>query len=69
MGSLQAGLVSDVKLENFLDYDLAEDDRTLAEEGKYVYWCKEHIEARTINYVLSCNGYATFYQHPVTTGS
>ena len=45
MGSLQAGLVSDVRLDEFLVYDLAEDDHTLADEGKYVYWCKERIEA------------------------
>lgn len=68
MGSLQAGLISNVRLENYLDYDLAEDDRTLADEGKLIYWCKERIEARTINFVLRNNGYATTRLDPVTTG-
>lgn len=67
-GSLQAGLVSDVRLENFLEYDLAEDTRTLADEGKFIYWCKEKIEAKTISYVVSSNGYATTILNPVTTG-
>ena len=66
-GSLQAGLVSDVKLDDFLDYDLAEDSRTLADEGKFIYWCKEKIEAETINYVVRKNGYATTILNPVTT--
>ena len=69
MGSLQAGLVSDVRLDEFLVYDLAEDDHTLADEGKYVYWCKERIEARTINYVLHENGYGTTQMFPVTSGA
>ncbi|MCR5225313.1 MAG: hypothetical protein K6C34_04485, partial [Alphaproteobacteria bacterium] len=68
MGSLQAGLVSDIQLNDYLEYDLAEDDRTLSDEGKYVYWCKEKIEAKTINYVLKENGYATTNLTPVTTG-
>ena len=50
-GSLQAGLVSDIQLDNYLEFDLAEDARTLADEGKYIYWCKEKIQAKTINYV------------------
>ncbi len=69
MGSLQAGLISEVRLENYLAYDLAEDDRTLAEEGKLIYWCKEKIEARTINFVLRENGYATTKMMPVTSGA
>lgn len=68
MGSLQAGLISNVQLPDYLEYDLAEDDRTLADEGKLIYWCKEKIEARTINYVLKNNGYATTRLMPVTTG-
>lgn len=68
MGSLQAGLVSDVRLENFLEYDLAEDDRTLADEGKIIYWCKERIEPDTIAFVVEANGYASSGQLPVTTG-
>lgn len=67
-GSLQAGLVSDIQLDDYLDYDLAEDARTLANEGKFIYWCKEKIEAETINYVVSNNGYATTILSPVTTG-
>lgn len=69
MGSLQAGLVSDVRLDDYLIYDLAEDDHTLADEGKYVYWCKETIDARTLNYVLHENGYATTQMFPVTSGA
>jgi len=69
IGSLQAGLVSDVQLDGFLDYDLAEDTRTLASEGKYIYWCGETISARTINFVLAANGYATTSMYPVTTGA
>ncbi len=69
MGSLQAGLISEVKLEDFLYYDLAEDDRTLAEEGKYIYWCKETITARTINFVLAENGYATTEMFPTTSSA
>ena len=67
-GSLQAGLVSEVRLDNYLEYELAEDIRTLADEGKYIYWCKEKIEAETINYVVSSNGYATTILNPLTTG-
>ncbi len=67
-GSLQAGLVSDVQLENYLEYDLAEDTRTLANEGKIIYWCKEKIEARTIEYVVRGNGYSFNELNPVTTG-
>ena len=67
MGSLQAGLISEVQLEDYLEYDLAEDDRTLADEGKLIYWCKEKIEAKTINYVLNENGYASTRLTPVTT--
>ena len=69
MGSLQAGLVSNVKLEDYLVYDLAEDDRTLADEGKYIYWCQENISARTINFILYNNGYATTEMFPVTSGA
>lgn len=69
MGSLQAGLVSEKKLDDYLVYDLAEDDRTLADEGKYIYWCKETIAARTINFVLNENGYATTEMFPVTSSA
>jgi len=69
MGTLQGGLVSDVELPDFLDYDLAEDKTTLEEENKIIYWCKEKIEARTINYVIGNNGSSTTKVDPVTTGS
>ena len=69
MGSLQAGLVSEIQLEDYLEYDLAEDDRTLADEGKYIYWCQENIAARTINYVLDSNGYATTEMYPVNSSA
>ena len=69
IGSLQAGLISEVQIEDFLEYDLAEDDRTLAVEGKYIYWCLETISARTINHVLAANHYATTEMYPVTSGA
>lgn len=69
IGSLQAGLISDVQIEDFLEYGLAEDGRTLVDEGKYIYWCGETITARTINHVLAANGYATTEMTPVTTGT
>ena len=69
IGSLQAGLVSEVQIEDCFDYDLTEDARTLADEGLYIYWCGETISARTINHVLRANGYATTEMFPVTTGA
>lgn len=69
IGSLQAGLVSEVQIEDCFDYDLTEDARTLADEGLYIYWCGETISARTINHVLAANGYATTEMFPVTTGA
>ena len=69
IGSLQAGLVSEVQIEDCFDYDLTEDARTLADEGLYIYWCGETISARTINHVLGSNGYATTSMFPVTTGA
>ncbi len=69
IGSLQAGLVSEVQIEDCFDYDLTEDARTLADEGKYIYWCLETISARTINHVLKANGYGTTEMYPVTTGA
>ena len=69
IGSLQAGLVSEVQIEDCFDYDLTEDARTLADEGLYIYWCGETISARTINHVLGSNGYATTEMYPVTTGA
>lgn len=69
IGSLQAGLVSEVQIEDCFDYDLTEDARTLADEGKFIYWCLETISARTINHVLEANGYATTEMYPVTTGA
>lgn len=69
MGALQAGIVSKIELEDYLNYDLAEDKTTLEDEGKIIYWCKDKIEARTINYVIGSNGSATTKVDPVTTGS
>ncbi len=69
IGSLQAGLVSQVQIEDCFDYDLTEDARTLADEGLYIYWCGETISARTIKHVLGLNGYATTEMFPVTTGA
>ena len=69
IGSLQAGLVSEVQIEDCFDYDLTEDPRTLADEGLYIYWCGETISARTINHVLAANGYATTEMYPITTGA
>ena len=69
IGSLQAGLISEVQIEDFLEYDLAEDARTLRDEGKYIYWCGETISARTINHVLSANGYGTVEMYPVTSSA
>ena len=69
LGSLQAGIVSTVQLEDFIDYELAEDSTTLADENKYVYWCRPIIKASTINYVISKNGYASTKLEPVTSAS
>ena len=69
LGSLQAGIVSDIQLEEFADYELAEDEMTLADEGKYIYWCRPVIKASTINYVLNSNGYATSNLEPVTSAN
>ena len=69
LGSLQAGIVSDIQLPDYLNYELAEDDVTLASEGKYIYWCREVIKAETINYVLTNNGSATTRLSPVTSAS
>ena len=69
LGSLQAGIVSNVQLEEFVDYELAEDSTTLEDEGKYIYWCRPIIKASTINYVASNNGYATTSIEPVTSAN
>ena len=69
IGSLQAGLVSEVQIEDCFDYDLTEDARTLADERLYIYWCGETISARTIEHVLESNGYASTEMYPVTTGA
>ena len=69
LGSLQAGIVSNVQLENFVDYELAEDSTTLADEGKYIYWCRPVIKATTINYVISNNGSSTTQIDTVTSAN
>lgn len=69
LGSLQAGIVSEVQLPEFASYELEEDAETLASEGKYIYWCEEVIQADTINYVISNNGSATTRLTPVTSAS
>ncbi len=69
LGSLEAGIVSDIQLSEFADYDLEEDATTLASEGKYIYWCKELIEAETINYVISNNGSGTTRLSPATSAA
>lgn len=68
LGSLQAGIVSDTQLEEYFNYELAEDTETLADENKIIYWCPKDIKATTINYVISANGSATNVMDPVTTG-
>ena len=69
MGSLQAGIISDVQLPDYMNFELSEDAVTLASEGKYIYWCKEIVKAETINYVISNNGSATVQMYPVTSAS
>lgn len=69
MGSLQAGIISEVRLSDYTNYELTEDSTTLLSEGKYIYWCKEIVKAETINYVISNNGSATTQMYPVTSAS
>ena len=69
LGSLEAGIVSNVQLPNYLDYELAEDTITLSSEGKYIYWCREEIKAETINYVIDNNESGTVRLAPVTSAS
>ena len=69
VGALDAGIVSNVKLNDFANYKLIEDDTTLADEGKYIYWCEGRIEATTINYVIGNNGSATTMMELVTSAS
>lgn len=69
LGSLQAGIISDVQLDDYESYFLSEDAMTLEDEGKYIYWCPTNVEARTINYVISHNGSATTSMFPITSSS
>ena len=69
VGALDAGIVSNVRLPNFEQYKLSEDATTLADEGKYIYWCEGRIEAATINYVIGNNGSATTIMDTVTSAA
>ena len=69
LGSLQAGIISNVRLSNFEYYSLTEDSETLFDEGKYIYWCPTNVEAKTINYVIGANGSATNSMFPITSSS
>ena len=69
LGSLEAGFISNVRLSDYANYKLEEDDVSLADEGKIIYWSTERLEATTINYVIGANGSATTMMNPVTSAS
>lgn len=64
-GTLQLGFLSEVSLDDYLDYGLEKE----TVDNKDIYWVDGDADASTINYVLAKNGYATNSLVPVTSGS
>ncbi|MGM9873306.1 MAG: hypothetical protein ACI31G_00060 [Bacilli bacterium] len=58
--SLQVGLISEVELENYQQYNLIK-------EGNY-YWSKIDLNEETLSYYLQKNGYAYNSLSPITSG-
>lgn len=69
MGSIQAGIISNIQLPDYANYELEEDSVTLEDENKYIYWCQSSIKAETINYILFANGSGTTVLNPVTSAN
>ena len=63
-GSLQIGVVSDVRIEDYEDYSFVEDQC----RGKYIYWSMTGLSAARINHILEANGSATNMVTAMTSG-
>ena len=64
-GSLQIGVVSDVRIEDYEDYHFIEDTSV---KGKYIYWSMSGLTADRINHVIEANGSATNRVAAMTSG-
>ena len=68
-GSVGAGIISNVVLDEYEQFELIEDKETLADENKIIYWFGNELLPEGLNYIIGQNGSATSVLHPVTTGS
>ena len=64
-GSLQIGVVSDVRIVDYGDYHFIEDTSV---KGKYIYWSMSGLTADRINHVIEANGSATNRVAAMTSG-
>jgi len=64
-GSLQIGVVSDVRVPDYEEYSFVEDATVY---GKYIYWSMTGLSASRINHILELNGSATNAITAITSG-
>lgn len=64
-GSLQIGVVSNVRIDDYEDYSFVEDTSI---PNKYIYWSMTGLNAKRINHILTANGSATNKVCAMTSG-
>ncbi|MCQ3035339.1 MAG: hypothetical protein MJ248_03890 [Bacilli bacterium] len=64
-GSLQIGVVSDVRIDDYEEYSFVEDTSI---KNKYIYWSMTGLNANRINHIIEANGSATNRVAAMTSG-